>query len=155
MSNNKYIILAYENSKIVKFEKDHGRRPRILVAKMGQDGHDRGARVIATAFADIGFDVDVGPLFLTPFEVANMAIDNDVHAIGISTLAGGHKTLVPELIAELKKRNSSDILVFCGGVIPKSDYKALEDEGVIAVFGPGSPILQCAEEVLEKINEAL
>ena len=84
-----------------------------------------------------------------------MAIDNDVHAIGISTLAGGHKTLVPELIAELKKRNSSDILVFCGGVIPKSDYKALEDEGVIAVFGPGSPILQCAEEVLEKINEAL
>ena len=134
---------------------DQGRRPRVLVAKMGQDGHDRGARVIATAFADIGFDVDVGPLFLTPNEVANMAVDNDVHAIGISTLAGGHKTLVPELIEELKKRNASEILVFCGGVIPKSDYKNLENVGVVAVFGPGSPILECAEIVLEKINDVL
>ena len=142
-------------NKIIKFEKDQGRRPRILVAKMGQDGHDRGARVIATAFADIGFDVDVGPLFLTPSEVANMAIDNDVHAIGISTLAGGHKTLVPELIEVLKERNASDILVFCGGVIPKSDYKNLENVGVVAVFGPGSPILECAEEVLTKITKRL
>ena len=142
-------------SKIEDFNKSHGRRPRILVAKMGQDGHDRGARIIATAFADIGFDVDVGPLFQTPSEVAHMAIDNDVHAIGISTLAGGHKTLVPELIDELKSRQATDIMVFCGGVIPKSDYKSLEQVGVVAIFGPGSSILECADEVLEKIINGL
>jgi methylmalonyl-CoA mutase len=128
-----------------------GRRPRILVAKMGQDGHDRGAKVIASAFADLGFDVDVGPLFQTPREAARMAVENDVHVLGVSSLAGGHKTLVPEALAELKKFGRDDILVFVGGVIPPNDYEFLRQEGVAGVFGPGSVIPLCAQQILEAL----
>ncbi len=134
-----------------EFEKAEGRRPRILVAKIGQDGHDRGAKVIASAFADVGFDVDVGPLFQTPREVAQMAVENDVHALGISTLAGGHKTLVPEVIAELKTLDRSDILVYVGGVIPPKDYDFLYSAGVVGVFGPGSVIPACAQSILSAL----
>jgi methylmalonyl-CoA mutase len=130
------------------FSRAEGRRPRILIAKMGQDGHDRGAKVVATAFADIGFDVDVGPLFATPREVARMAVENDVHAVGVSSLAGGHKTLVPELIAELDKLGRGDIVVFVGGVIPPQDYDELRRAGAIDVFGPGTVIPVCAQKVL-------
>ncbi len=130
------------------FARIEGRRPRILIAKMGQDGHDRGAKVVATAFADIGFDVDVGPLFATPREVARMAVENDVHAVGVSSLAGGHKTLVPELIAELRKLGRGDIVVFVGGVIPPQDYDELRRAGAIDVFGPGTVIPVCAQKVL-------
>ncbi len=135
--------------RIDKFEIDNGRRPRILVAKMGQDGHDRGAKVVATAFADAGFDVDLAPLFSTPEEVAKQAIENDVHAIGVSSLAAGHKTLVPALIDELKNLKALDIKVIVGGVIPKQDYKFLEEKGVSAIFGPGTPIPECVEKVLD------
>lgn len=138
-----------------EFAKRHGRRPRIYVAKMGQDGHDRGAKIIATAFADLGFDVDVGPLFQTPEEVAQSAIDNDVHCIGVSSLAGGHKTLVPRLIDALKSQDAEDIPVFCGGVIPQKDYQGLKAKGVAAIFGPGSNILNSAREVLKIIEEKL
>jgi methylmalonyl-CoA mutase len=131
-----------------EFAHTDGRRPRILVAKMGQDGHDRGSKVIATAFADLGFDVDVGPLFQTPREAARMAAENDVHVLGISSLAGGHKTLVPEAIAELKKLGRADILVYVGGVIPPQDYEYLHRAGVAGVFGPGSVIPKCAQEIL-------
>lgn len=131
-----------------KFERIEGRRPRILIAKLGQDGHDRGARVIATAFADLGFDVDLGPLFQTPEEAAKQAIENDVHLVGVSSLAGGHKTLVPELIDELKKRGRKDIFVIAGGVIPKQDYPFLFDRGVLAVFGPGTIIHEAVKELL-------
>jgi methylmalonyl-CoA mutase len=131
-----------------EFAKFEGRRPRILIAKMGQDGHDRGAKVIATAFADLGFDVDVGPLFQTPREAARMAIENDVHVLGVSSLAGGHSTLVPEVIAELKKLGREDILVFVGGVIPPQAYDELFKAGVTDVFGPGSVIPKCAQKVL-------
>jgi methylmalonyl-CoA mutase len=131
-----------------EFAKAEGRRPRILMAKMGQDGHDRGAKVIATAFADLGFDVDVGPLFQTPREAARMAVENDVHVLGVSSLAGGHSTLVPEVIAELKKLGREDILVVCGGVIPPQDYDALYKAGVTEVFGPGSVIPVCAQKIL-------
>jgi methylmalonyl-CoA mutase len=130
------------------FAKSEGRRPRLLVAKMGQDGHDRGAKVIATAFADMGFDVDVGPLFATPEEVARMAVENDVHIIGVSSHAAGHKTLVPELIAELKKQKRSDMLVVCGGVIPQQDYEFLTSAGVAAIFGPGTNIPEAAGKLL-------
>jgi methylmalonyl-CoA mutase len=130
------------------FAKAEGRRPRILMAKMGQDGHDRGAKVIATAFADLGFDVDVGPLFQTPREAARMAVENDVHVLGASSLAGGHSTLVPEVIAELKKLGREDILVVAGGVIPPQDYDALYEAGVTEVFGPGSIIPICAQKIL-------
>jgi methylmalonyl-CoA mutase len=130
------------------FAAAEGRRPRLLVAKMGQDGHDRGAKVIATAFADVGFDVDVGPLFQTPREAARMAAENDVHVLGVSSLAGGHKTLVPEAIAELKRLGREDILVVVGGVIPPHDYEFLRDAGVTAVFGPGSVIPVCAQQIL-------
>ncbi|MBV9269431.1 MAG: methylmalonyl-CoA mutase [Acidobacteriaceae bacterium] len=133
------------------FAREEGRRPRILVAKMGQDGHDRGAKVIATAFADIGFDVDVGPLFQTPREAARMAVENDVHVLGISTLAGGHKTLVPEVIRELAKMGREDILVFVGGVIPPQDYEFLRAAGVTGVFGPGSVIPVCAQQILSAL----
>ena len=126
-----------------------GRRPRIMVAKMGQDGHDRGAKVIATSFADLGFDVDIGPLFQTPKEAAKQAIENDVHIIGISSLAAGHKTLVPDLASELKKLNRSDIMVVAGGVIPKQDYDFLYDAGITAIFGPGTVISQAAERLLK------
>lgn len=131
-----------------KFAKKDGRRPRILVAKMGQDGHDRGAKVIATGFADLGFDVDIGPLFLTPAEVAKQAAENDVHVVGASSLAGGHKTLVPELIQELKKVGRPDILVVAGGVIPSQDYEFLQKAGVASIFGPGTPVSAAARTIL-------
>jgi methylmalonyl-CoA mutase len=134
-----------------EFSELEGRRPRILVAKMGQDGHDRGAKVIATAFADLGFDVDVGPLFQTPREAVRMAVENDVHVLGISSLAGGHKTLVPEAIAELKRFGREDILVFVGGVIPPRDYEYLYEAGVAGVFGPGTVIPVCAQQILEAL----
>ncbi|MDR2000601.1 MAG: methylmalonyl-CoA mutase [Zoogloeaceae bacterium] len=128
-----------------------GRRPRILIAKLGQDGHDRGAKVVATAFADLGFDVDVGPLFQTPEEAARQAIENDVHAVGVSTLAAGHKTLVPQLIAALKAQGAEDIIVFVGGVVPAQDYEFLEKAGAAGIFGPGTPIPDAANKVLEAI----
>lgn len=133
------------------FADKEGRRPRILVAKIGQDGHDRGAKIIATAFADIGFDVDIGPLFQTPKEAAMQAAENDVHIIGVSSLAAGHKTLIPQLIEELKKLKRDDILVVCGGVIPKQDYDFLYQAGVSGVFGPGTVIAKAAIEILEKL----
>ncbi len=139
---------------IEEFEKQEGRRPRILIAKMGQDGHDRGAKVVATAYADMGFDVDVGPLFQTPDEAAKMAVENDVHAIGASSLAAGHKTLVPQLIKELQKLEADDdIIVFAGGVIPKKDYDFLYKSGVAAIFGPGTSLIESAKEVLKAIKE--
>ena len=131
-----------------------GRRPRIMVAKMGQDGHDRGAKVIATAYADLGFDVDIGPLFQTPEEAAKQANENDVHILGISSLAGGHKTLVPKVIAELKKYGREDILVIVGGVIPKQDYQFLFDKGVAGIYGPGTKISVAAIEVLELLKKS-
>jgi methylmalonyl-CoA mutase len=134
------------------FAESEGRRPRILVVKLGQDGHDRGAKVIATAFADIGFDVDVGPLFQTPEEAARDAIENDVHVVGVSSQAAGHKTLVPELLAELRKQGGDDILVVCGGVIPPQDYDFLRKEGASAVFGPGTNIPRAASEILELLR---
>jgi methylmalonyl-CoA mutase len=130
------------------FARAEGRRPRMLVVKMGQDGHDRGAKVIATAFADLGFDVDVGPLFQAPEEVARDAIENDVHVVGVSSQAAGHKTLVPDLIAQLRKQGGDDIVVVCGGVIPAQDHDFLRDAGVAAIFGPGSHISQAAREIL-------
>ena len=130
------------------FAKREGRQPRILIAKAGQDGHDRGAKVIATAFADIGFDVDVGPLFATPAEVARNAVENDVHVVGISTLAAGHKTIVPEVLAELDKQGRGDIKVIVGGVIPQQDYESLYQAGAMAVFGPGTNIPECAQTIL-------
>ncbi|WP_138470810.1 methylmalonyl-CoA mutase [Poseidonocella sp. HB161398] len=139
---------------IGEFAAKEGRRPRMLVVKMGQDGHDRGAKVIATAFADIGFDVDVGPLFQTPAEAAQDAIDNDVHVVGISSQAAGHKTLAPQLIEELKAQGAGDILVVCGGVIPAQDYQFLYDAGVKAIFGPGTNIPDAASKVLKLISEA-
>ena len=131
-----------------KFSLLDGRRPRILVAKMGQDGHDRGAKVVATSYADLGFDVDIGPLFQTPSEAAKQAMENDVHILGISSLAGGHKTLVPEVIKELKKYQREDIMVIVGGVIPKQDYAFLKDKGVTAIFGPGTKISETAKTIL-------
>jgi methylmalonyl-CoA mutase len=135
-----------------RFAADEGRRPRLLVAKLGQDGHDRGAKVIATAFADLGFDVDVGPLFQTPREAARMAVENDVHVLGVSSLAGGHKTLVPEVIAELSRLGRGDILVVVGGVVPPNDVAVLQQAGVTAVFGPGSVIPVCAQQILEALG---
>ncbi|HKK86163.1 MAG TPA: methylmalonyl-CoA mutase, partial [Roseovarius sp.] len=135
------------------FAEDEGRRPRMLVVKMGQDGHDRGAKVIATAFADIGFDVDVGPLFQTPDEAAQDAIDNDVHVIGISSQAAGHKTLAPQLIKALNEKDAGDIIVICGGVIPQQDYEFLKDAGVKAIFGPGTNIPEAAQDILRLIRE--
>ena len=131
-----------------------GRRPRIMIAKLGQDGHDRGAKVVATAFADLGFDVDIGPLFQTPEEAARQAVENDVHAIGVSTLAAGHKTLVPQLVAALQAQGAGEIVVFVGGVIPAQDYAALKAAGAKGIFGPGTPIPQCAHEVLRAIRGA-
>jgi methylmalonyl-CoA mutase len=130
-----------------------GRRPRIMVAKMGQDGHDRGAKVIATSFADMGFDVDVGPLFQTPDEVARQAVENDVHILGVSSLAGGHKTLVPEVIDALEDYGRDDILVVVGGVIPHDDYEALYDDGVAAIFGPGTNIAEAATQILDVLMD--
>jgi len=132
-----------------------GRRPRVMISKLGQDGHDRGAKVVATAFADLGFDVDMGPLFQTPEECARQAIENDVHAVGVSTLAAGHKTLVPAIIEELKKQGADDIIVFVGGVIPRQDYEFLYEAGVKGIYGPGTPIPASAKDVLEQIKKAL
>ena len=144
-----FIAIQHE---LEKFTKDEGRRPRMLVVKMGQDGHDRGAKVIATAFADIGFDVDVGPLFQTPEEAAQDAIDNDVHVIGIFSQAAGHKTLAPKLIEALNQRDAGDILVICGGVIPQQDYEFLYEKGVKAIFGPGTNIPAAASKILDLIR---
>jgi methylmalonyl-CoA mutase len=134
------------------FAEAEGRRPRMLVVKMGQDGHDRGAKVIATAFADLGFDVDVGPLFQTPAEAARDAVDNDVHVVGVSSQAAGHLTLVPQLIDELKAAGAGDVVVVCGGVIPPQDYDALHRAGVAAVFGPGTNIPAAARKVLDLLR---
>ena len=140
---------------VAAFAEAHGRRPRVMIAKLGQDGHDRGAKVVATAFADLGFDVDMGPLFQTPEECARQAIENDVHAVGVSTLAAGHKTLVPAIIAELKKQGANDIIVFVGGVIPQQDYDFLYEAGVKGIYGPGTPIPASAKDVLEHIRCAV
>ena len=139
---------------IEDFAEEEGRRPRLLVVKMGQDGHDRGAKVIATAFADIGFDVDVGPLFQTPEEAAQDAIDNDVHVVGISSQAAGHKTLAPQLVKALKDAGAEDVIVICGGVIPQQDYQFLYDNGVKAIFGPGTNIPEAAKDILTLIKNA-
>ncbi|MFC4455586.1 methylmalonyl-CoA mutase [Deinococcus sonorensis] len=138
---------------VAHFAAEEGRRPRMLVVKMGQDGHDRGAKIIATAFADLGFDVDVGPLFQTPEEAARQAIENDVHVVGVSSQAAGHKTLIPALIAALRAQEAGDILVIAGGVIPQQDYAALREAGVAGIFGPGTPILDSAGAVLRLIRE--
>ncbi len=137
------------------FEANDGRRPRILIAKMGQDGHDRGQKVIASAFADLGFDVDIGPLFQTPAEVARQAVENDVHIIGASSLAAGHLTLVPELKAELAKLGRDDILIVVGGVIPPQDYEALYAAGAQAIYPPGTVISQAAIALLNALNARL
>ena len=136
------------------FVEKYGRRPRMLVCKMGQDGHDRGAKVVATAFADVGFDIDLSPMFSTPEEVARQAIENDVHVVGASSLAAGHKTLIPELVAELRKQGADDIVVIAGGVIPRQDYDFLYQAGVKCIFGPGTPIPACARDVMDAVNEA-
>ena len=140
---------------IATFADKQGRRPRVMISKLGQDGHDRGAKVVATAFADLGFDVDMGPLFQTPEECARQAIENDVHAVGVSTLAAGHKTLVPAIIAELRKQGADDIIVFVGGVIPRQDYDMLYAAGVKGIYGPGTPIPVSARDVLLQITKAI
>lgn len=142
-------------TEINAFAEEQGRRPRVMISKLGQDGHDRGAKVVATAFADLGFDVDMGPLFQTPEECARQAIENDVHAVGVSTLAAGHKTLVPAIINELKKQGADDIIVFVGGVIPRQDYDFLYEAGVKGIYGPGTPIPASAKDVLEQIRAAV
>ena len=138
---------------VEQFAQVEGRRPRILVCKLGQDGHDRGAKVIATAFADMGFDVDIGPLFQLPQEAVREAIENDVHIIGVSSQAAGHKTLVPQLMDELKQQGAEDIFVVCGGVIPPQDHQMLFNQGVSAIYGPGTNITQAAREVLALIRQ--
>ncbi|MCL7748162.1 methylmalonyl-CoA mutase [Halalkalibacter sp. MEB205] len=138
-----------------QFAKEEGRRPRIMIAKMGQDGHDRGAKVISTAFADMGFDVDIGPLFQTPEEAAMQAVENDVHIIGVSSLAAGHKTLLPQVIEELRKLGREDILVIIGGVIPAQDYQFLKDKGAAAIFGPGTVIPVAAKQIMTELNRRL
>jgi methylmalonyl-CoA mutase len=135
-----------------EFAVAEGRRPRILVVKLGQDGHDRGMKVIATAFADLGFDVDVGPLFQVPAEAARQAIENDVHAIGVSSQAAGHKTLVPELVEELRRQGGDGIAVVVGGIIPPRDHAFLRERGVAAIFGPGTPVPKAAREVLRVLR---
>jgi len=136
-----------------EFAEQEGRRPRIMVAKMGQDGHDRGAKVISTSFADLGFDVDIGPLFQTPEEAAKQAVENDVHILGVSSLAAGHKSLVPQVLDELEKLGREDIMVIVGGVIPNQDYQFLYDKGVAAVFGPGTVISDAAQKILRILME--
>ena len=142
-------------AEIAAFAEAHGRRPRVMIAKLGQDGHDRGAKVVATAFADLGFDVDIGPLFQTAEECARQAIENDVHAVGVSTLAAGHKTLVPAIIQALKDQGADDIIVFVGGVVPRQDYEFLYQAGVAGIYGPGTPIPASAKDVLEHIRKAV
>jgi len=138
--------------RVKQFSVIEGRRPRILVAKMGQDGHDRGAKIIASGFSDLGFDVDVGPLFSTPLEVARHAVDSDVHVVGVSSQAAGHKALIPELMAVLKSLGCGHVKVICGGVIPPQDYEPLKKIGVAGIFGPGTRITTAAMEVLEIIS---
>ena len=137
-----------------KFAKTEGRQPRIMIAKMGQDGHDRGAKVVSTGYADIGFDVDIGPLFQTPAEAAKQAVENDVHVLGVSSLAAGHKTLIPQVMEELRKLGREDIMVIAGGVIPAQDYDFLYDAGVVAIFGPGTSVSMAAKKILEVLINA-
>ncbi|MDX9705156.1 MAG: methylmalonyl-CoA mutase family protein, partial [Weeksellaceae bacterium] len=155
-----YVMEAKQNNLFIearqlsdKFTEKFGRRPRIIVSKMGQDGHDRGAKVVATSYADMGFDVDIAPLFQTPAEVAKQAVENDVHILGVSSLAAGHKTLVPEVVEELKKYGRDDIFVVVGGVIPKQDYDFLYEHGAHAIFGPGTNLAISAIEILKKLLE--
>src|SRR5699024_9645801 len=148
------VAFAELSERVNRFAEGEGRRPRMLVVKMGQDGHDRGAKVIATGFADLGFDVDVGVLFQTPAEAAADAVDNDVHVIGVSSQAAGHKTLVPQLMEELRSRGADDILVVVGGVVPPQDYPFLEEQGVAATFGPGTNIVEAAGHVLDLLDPA-
>jgi methylmalonyl-CoA mutase len=138
---------------VARFAEKEGRQPRIMIAKMGQDGHDRGAKVVSTGYADIGFDVDIGPLFQTPSEAAKQAVENDVHVLGVSSLAAGHKTLIPEVINELRRLGREDILVIAGGVIPSQDYQFLYDAGVAAIFGPGTSVAKAAKQILEILLE--
>ena len=138
---------------VAEFAKREGRQPRIMIAKMGQDGHDRGAKVVATGYADCGYDVDMGPLFQTPEESARQAVENDVHILGVSSLAAGHKTLIPQVIAELKKLGREDIVVIAGGVIPAQDYDFLYKAGVAAIYGPGTPITKSAINMIEILNK--
>ena len=137
---------------VAEFAKKEGRQPRIMIAKLGQDGHDRGAKVVATGYADCGFDVDMGPLFQTPAEAAKQAVENDVHIVGVSSLAAGHKTLVPQIIEELKKLGREDIMVVVGGVIPPQDYDALYKAGAVAIFGPGTRISTAVIKMIELLN---
>jgi methylmalonyl-CoA mutase len=146
-------IIDSLRKRTAEFEEKEGRRPRILVTKMGQDGHDRGIKVIATAFADLGFDVDISPMFQTPEEAARMAVENDVHLVGVSSLAAGHKTLVPELIAALNKEDGGDILVVAGGIIPPADYEVLQSAGVVGIYGPGTPVTESANQVLNALEQ--
>jgi methylmalonyl-CoA mutase len=134
---------------VVEFAKKEGRQPRIMIAKLGQDGHDRGAKVVATGYADCGFDVDMGPLFQTPEEAAKQAVENDVHVVGVSSLAAGHKTLVPQIMGELKKLGREDIMVIVGGVIPAQDYDALYKAGAAAIFGPGTSVSVASIKLME------
>jgi methylmalonyl-CoA mutase len=152
VQNDNAVISARKRAN--DFAIKEGRRPRILVAKMGQDGHDRGAKIIATAFADLGFDVDVGPLFQTPAEVAKQAMENDVHILGVSSLAAGHKTLMPQVVNELRKQGMENVIVVAGGVIPEQDYNYLFANGVDFVFGPGTVIAEAAIEILEKLTDS-
>jgi methylmalonyl-CoA mutase len=146
-------IIAAVRKRTAQFEEKEGRRPRILVTKMGQDGHDRGIKVIATAFADLGFDVDISPMFQTPEEAARMAVENDVHVVGASSLAAGHKTLVPGLIEALKQEGGGDILVVVGGIIPPKDYDMLTEAGCVGIFGPGTPVVESANRVLNELEK--
>ena len=147
--------VADVQKRVAAFETNEGRRPRILVAKIGQDGHDRGQKVIASAFADLGFDVDIGPLFATPAEAARQAIENDVHILGVSSLAAAHLTLVPELKAELTKQGRGDIMIVVGGVVPPQDYEALTKSGAEAIFPPGTVIADAAGSLLKTLSERL
>lgn len=162
MNTGVYMAEAKDNADFIKaknmataFAKKEGRQPRIMIAKLGQDGHDRGAKVVATGYADIGFDVDMGPLFQTPEEAAKQAVENDVHILGVSSLAAGHKTLVPQVVKALKDLGREDILVIVGGVIPAQDYQALYDAGAVAIFGPGTPIAKCAIQMLELLDKQI
>ena len=147
--------LAKVQALVEGFAKSDGRRPRLLVAKVGQDGHDRGQKVIASAFADLGFDVDIGPLFSTPDEVARQAVENDVHIVGVSSLAAGHLTLVPELKAELTKQGRPDIMIVVGGVVPPQDYDTLKKAGAEAIFPPGTVIAEAAQALVKTLNQRL
>jgi methylmalonyl-CoA mutase len=146
-------IIRAIRKRTAQFAEREGRRPRILVTKMGQDGHDRGMKVIASGFADLGFDVDIGPMFQTPEEAARMAVENDVHVVGVSTLAAGHNTLVPKLVEALKREKGEEILVVVGGIIPPKDYEGLTRAGASCVFGPGTPVTESANQVLNALEK--